>query len=475
MKKFVIILVIVLLGIAGWAGSTYLVGGQVEKHYREHLARFEKWGPVQMTSESYQRGFLSSKGRTLIEFSVPGSAGDEGEIETKTLQLTLEHRICNGPLPVGGGSFSLAPKLAHIETRLVAATAGEEDLLSKLPWLGAITDVATISLSGRGRDRLLVPGLEKTLEEEQLTIHWGGLQSDTEFSMDLTELAGNLEIASLKMKDDEGSLQWDGAQVDFDLYEAFPMVYLGNYKSSFGPLEVDFDAAGKGRKKVRVEGVAIDSQASQNGSTVEYLQTLKVAKVEVDDAGYGPGELELAMRGLDGEVLSQYQRDALGVYEQESFDPESMGLYMMQVYMRLLSGMLKGSPEIELRKVHIATPEGDFSGKLRLKFHGNEDLEPGSMPALLQQLEGQAQVTADEKLVRTLLTSMISQQMKNAYRQQGLSLPTDEEIAARAGQQVEQQLEGLIGQQFIERSEGKFHGKAVLERGELKVNGNRLM
>lgn len=475
MKKVVIILLIVLLGIAGWAGATYLIGGQVEKHYRDHLARFEKWGPIQLTSEGYQRGFLSSKGRTLVELSVPGSAEEEGEVETKTLQLTLEHRICNGPLTVGAGSFSLAPKLAYIETRLVAVSVGGEDLLAELPWLGEIMDVTTVSLSGRGRDRLVVPGLEKSIEEEQLTINWDGLRGDTEFSMDLTELVGNLEIASLTIKDDDGSLQWDGAQIDFDLYEAFPMIYLGKYKSSFGPLEVDFDAAGKGRKKVRVEGVAIDSQASQNGSTVEYLQTLEVAKVEVGDAGYGPGELELALRGLDGEVLSQYQQDVLGVYEQESFDPESMGLYMMQVYMRLLSGMIKGSPEIELRKLQIATPEGDFSGNLRLKFHGNEDLEPGNIPALLQQLEGQAQVTADEKLVRTLLTSMISQQMKNAYRQQGLSLPTDEEIAAQAGQQVEQQLEGLIGQQFIERSEGKLQSKAAFDRGELKVNGNRLM
>lgn len=475
MKKIIVFLIIILLVIAGWACATYLVGGQVEKHYRDHLARFEKWGPVQLTSESYQRGFLSSKGRTLVELSVPAPAGEEGEVETKTLKLTLEHRICNGPLPVGAGSFSLAPKLAHIETRLVAAAAGEEDLLAKLPWLGEIKDVSTISLSGRGRDRLLVPGLETTIEEEQLTINWGGLSGDTEFSMDLKELAGKLEIAALNMKDDEGSLQWDGARIDFDLYEAFPLVYLGTYQSSFGPLELDFATPGKGRKKVRVEGVAIDSQASQNASTVEYLQTFKVARVDVDDAGYGPGELELALRGLDGEVLSRYQQDALGIYEQESFDPESMGLYMMQVYMRLLSGMIKGSPEIELRKLQIATPEGDFSGKLRLKLHGSEDLEPGNMPALLQQLEGQAQVTVDEKLVKTVLIGMISQQIKNAYRQQDLSLPTDEEIAAQAAQQVEQQLEALIGQQFIERSEGKLQSKAVLNRGELKVNGNRLM
>jgi uncharacterized protein YdgA (DUF945 family) len=73
------------------------------------------------------------------------------------------------------------------------------------------------------------------------------------------------------------------------------------------------------------------------------------------------------------------------------------------------------------------------------------------------------------------MTGLIAQQMKNAYRQRDLASPTDEELAARAASQVQQTLEVLIGQQFIERSEGKLRCKAVFDRGELKVNGQRLM
>ena len=475
MKKIVLILVIVLIGIAGWAGATYLIGGQVEQHYRNHIARFEKWGPVLLTTESYQRGFLSSRGRTLVELSVPVSADEEEEVETKSLRLTLEHQLSHGPLPIGTGSFSLVPKLARIETRLVAASIGEDDLLDKLPWLAEISDLTSISLDGRGRDRLVIPAFEKTVEEEELTISWGGLRSDTRFSKDLASLAGDIKLAGLQMTAKEGRLRWDGAQLDFDLNEAFPLVYLGSYQASSGPLEMDFNGPGKGRQELRVEGLEVDSLASQNGATVEYLQSLKVAKVEVNDAGYGPGELEVAVRGLDGEVLSQYQRDALGVYGQESFDPEVIGMQMMQVYLRLWSGLVKGSPEIEFRKLQFATPSGGFSGDLRLKLHGDENLAPGDVPALLEKLEGQAQLTADESLVRTVMTGMLAQEMKKAFQQQEMPQPSDEEIATMAGSQVEQQLEALIGQQFIERSDGKLRCKAVFEGGELKVNGQRLM
>ena len=357
----------------------------------------------------------------------------------------------------------------------VWSVTDRDDLLDKLPWLAEISDLTSISLDGRGRDRLVIPAFEKTVEEEELTISWGGLRSDTRFSKDLASLAGDIKLAGLQMTAKEGRLRWDGAQLDFDLNEAFPLVYLGSYQASSGPLEMDFNGPGKGRQELRVEGLEVDSLASQNGATVEYLQSLKVAKVEVNDAGYGPGELEVAVRGLDGEVLSQYQRDALGVYGQESFDPEVIGMQMMQVYLRLWSGLVKGSPEIEFRKLQFATPSGGFSGDLRLKLHGDENLAPGDVPALLEKLEGQAQLTADESLVRTVMTGMLAQEMKKAFQQQEMPQPSDEEIATMAGSQVEQQLEALIGQQFIERSDGKLRCKAVFEGGELKVNGQRLM
>ena len=477
MKKIVLILVIVLICIAGWAGATYVIGGQIQQRYQDSITRLEQWGPFHLTSESYQRGFLSSCARTLMEFSVPVPAEDEGAVETRTLRLTFEHQLRHGPLP-GGGGFSLAPQLVHIETRLIAAVLGqgrENELLSELSWLEDVSLLTSIGFNGGGQGRLLIPAFEKVIEEEQLTISWGGLRSDTRFSNNLADLAGDIELSGLQVMAKDGRLQWDGAHADFDFHEAFPMVYLGRYRADSGPMELAFDEPGNGRRNLRVEGLVVDSLASQRGETVEYLQSLKVAKVAVDDTGYGPGELEVAVSGLDGNVLSQYQRDVVGVYGQDSFDPEVIGLQMMQVYLRLLSGLVEGSPEIEFRKLQVTTPGGNFSGNLRLKLNGEAGMKLGDVTAMLQKLEGQAQATADESLVKTVLAARVAQQMKAAFMQQDRPLPTDEEIAVQAGLQVEQQLEALIGQQFIERTEGKLRCKAIFDRGELRVNGNRLM
>ncbi len=478
MKKIILILVVALFAIAGWVGATYLIGGKVEQRYQEGIARLEQWGPFQLTSQSYQRGFLSSRGRTLLAFTVPVPADEGGEVETRLLRLTLEHRLHHGPLPVSAGGFNLAPQLARIETRLVDASfsgGDESELLAEWPGLGEISLLTGIDFDGGGRGRLSIPAFEKTVEKEQLTLRWGGMRSDTKFSKNLATLSGDLELSGLQVTAKDGRMQWDGGHADFDLHESFPMVYLGRYRADSGPLELAFEQPGKGHKKLRIEGFGVDSLASQEGDTVEYLQSLKVAKIVVDDAGYGPGEVEVAVRGLDGEVLSQYQQDVLKVYGQESLDPEVIGLQMIQVYLRLLTGLAEGSPEIEFSKLQFTTPEGDFSGSLRLKLHGEAGQVPADVPALLQKLEGQAQLTADESLVRKVMSGVIAHEMKTVRRNLDMPPVSDDEMTAQAGQAVEQQLEVLIGQQFIERNASKLRSKAQFDRGELKVNGRQLM
>ena len=74
MKKLVILVVVVLLCVVGWAGATYIVSGKVESQYFNLLEQNAHWGPVTLTSKSYQRGFLTSKAEMLLEMKIPITA-----------------------------------------------------------------------------------------------------------------------------------------------------------------------------------------------------------------------------------------------------------------------------------------------------------------------------------------------------------------------------------------------------------------
>ncbi len=482
-KKIIIAVLIVLVGASGWAGATYVIGGQVEKRYLACLDRVEQLGPFQLTSRSYERGFLNSRARTVLEFTVPDPPAAEDkdqEKAEKSLTLTFEHTLRHGPLPAGttpDGRFRLVPMLALIETRLVGVSAGDQildEVLAEIPQFSDSYAFTIIGLDGGGSSRLMIPAFEKTDEEENFTITCGGLTFDSQFSRGMEEISGSLALPGLQVRMEDGHLLWEGISGSFDMREAFAGVYLGNSEVRLDAMQIAFADPGGGNEEIVIKGLDIGSQSSREGSTVNGFQSVKLSGITVGGQTYGPGLLEVEARKFDGEALSRYQADMLQVYRETS-DPEEMVVSLLPVYARFFTELSKGAPEIELRRLQFSTPMGDFDGKARLKLHGGEGLELGDMSSLMKNLEAEAEVTADEKLVRSVLSGSIEEKMKTARDQGAFPLFPDEKISELANRQVDIQLEALAQQKFLVRDKGKLSSHAVFNRGELVVNGQQLL
>lgn len=482
-KKLIVAVLIVLVGASGWAGATYVIGGQVEKHYLACLDQVERLGPIRLTNQSYERGFLSSRARTVLEFTVPDPSASQDQDEEKTekpLVLTFEQTLRHGPLPAGrtpDGRFRLAPMLALVETRLAGVSNGDQildEVLAKIPQLGDSYAYTIVGLDGGGSSRLMIPAFEQTDEEENVAIACSGLTFDSRFSRGMEEISGNLALPGLQVRMEDGHLLWDGIRGSFDLSEAFAGVYLGSSDVRLGTMQIAFADSGGDNKEIVIKGLGLGSKSSREGSTANSFQSLKISGITIDGETYGPGLLEVEARKFDGEALSRYQADMLQAYRETS-DPEEMLIRVLPIYTRLFAELSKGSPEIELRRLQFSTPMGDFDGNARLKLHGEEGLVLGDMGSLMKNLEAEASATADEKLVRTVLAGSIEERMKTARDQGDFPAFPDEKFSELAGSQVDTQLEALAQQKFLVRNKGKLSSHAVFNRGELVVNGQPLL
>lgn len=483
MKKLIIAVLIVLVGAAGWAGATYVIGGQVEKRYLASLDQVERLGPFQLTNQSYERGFLSSRARTVLEFTVPdpsASQDEDQETAKKSLNLTFEHTFRHGPLPAGrtpDGGFTLAPMLTLVETRLVGVCAGDQILdkvLAEIPQLGKSYAFTIIGLGGGGSSRLSVPAFEKTDEEKDFAITCGGVTLDAQFSRGLEEFAGSFALPGLQVRMEDGHLLWDGISGSFDMSEAFAGVYLGSSDVQLNTMQIAFTDPEGGNQGIVIKGLEIGSESSREGSTVKGFQSVKLSGITIDGETFGPGLMEMEIRKFDGEAFSRYQADMLQAYREVS-DPEEMVIRILPIYTRFFTELSKGSPEIELRRLQFSTPMGEFDGSARLKLHGEEGLELGDLGSLMKNLEAEAKVKADENLVRAVLASSIEERMKTARDQGDFPSFPDEKISELAGQQVDIQLEALAQQKYLVRNNGKLSSHAVFNRGELVVNGQQLL
>jgi uncharacterized protein YdgA (DUF945 family) len=475
-KKSVIAVVAILVLVVGWAGATYVIGGRVEDRYLSFLDQLQGRGPFELTNENYQRGFLTSRARTVLQFKVP--VEDEAK---QPFRLVFEHTFHHGPLPAGktpDGKRSLTPMLALIETRLVEFSPSDrslEQVLEEVPQLKDSQAYTIVGLSGGGHSRWVIPAFEKKMEDEGVTINWGGLICDSKFSRELVRMSGNFSISGLEIQGDKGNLVWNGVNFDFDLNEAFPLVYVGNSEGHFGSLEASFPDSEGGNKAIAMKNIEMSSQSSRDDDIINGAMTMNMAGLIVDGKTFGPGMVKMAARGLDGQALSHFQRNMLEVNQEENLDPEAMLPMIMQNYSQLFRELGAGSPEIEISQLRFTTPMGGFDGTARLKYHGEDGQMPADILSVLQNIDAEAHIVADENLVRTVLVANMEKEMKNAREQGVFPAVSDEEISRMANREADGRIEAITQQQFAVRKDGKLTTHAVFNRGDLQVNGRQLM
>jgi len=484
-KKIILaVLMILVVGVAGWAAATYVVGEQVEKRYFSLLEQNGQWGTCQWTSQSYERGFLKSKARSVVEFQVPIPVGEETDHTTqKPVRLTFEHSLRHGPLPAWttpDGNSNLTPILALIETRLIDIAPADgiiHDVLEELDKSGNYYAFTLVGLSGDGNSRLILPPFKKRFSEEALAVNWGGLTFDMQFTSDMQTASGILSMPLLHAQTDNGEFLWDGLHVEFDLKQAFPLIFLGHSDMQFANLKMQFqESETASPQELVMKGLKVSTNSDRNGNAVNCTQTLELARINVAGETYGPGLVEVVASNFNGEALSRLQMDVQQVYRNSEnlFDPEEMAIRLQPLYTQFFMEMVSGSPEIDLRHLQFTAPSGQFDGSLRVKVDGEENLLFGDLQSLMENLEAEATITVDERLLKAMFSGELEKQLMAARERGELPSFSDEEITVLAKEQIDAQLEALEAQQYLLRGDGRVLSHAVFNRGELMVNDKLL-
>ncbi len=479
MKKLVVLGVIVLLAVAGWAGATYVIGGKVQSRYTGLIDQYGHFGPFVLTTKSFEKGFLTSTAQTVLEIRVPQEATDEGEgTNPKSVQLVFEHTFRNGPLPMGAAEGQKGgPALALVETRLVSVSAGEEilqDLLKEVPALGKPFAFSKIAYDGSISSRVTIPAFEN--QSEGTLVRWGGFTLDTEAGPNLKTLSGTFEMPKLELIMADGKMTWNGFNGRFDMKEALPLVYIGTSQGAFRGMEMSFLNPENGQvQSMQMKGLEFSSDSRAEGTLISYAQTMEFGGVTVEGETFGPGALEIEMTNLDGEVLSRFQQQVQGLYrDADTFNPDELVGRILPLYVQLFQDLATGKPELSIKRLHFATPQGDVDGRLRVKIAGDNGVATGNPLALMQDLDADADLAVAESLVRTLAAETILENLQGA-RERGEFPPySDAEIAQLVDQQVGSQIDGLLAQNFIVRDGTILKASATFANGELVLNGTPL-
>ena len=229
MKKFIsIVMLLLILVVALWGGATYWFGVKTEERYHALLEQASSWQVVTLLNESYSRGFLGSKARTIVEIQrPPGMAA-----ENQPMRFILESVITHGPFPV----------LESIETGIVFSPETRNrlaELYTQIPELSSVRDCAIIDLDGGGEEQLLIPAFQHALgNEDKAAVDWKGLSSQLNFTGDLKGLSGWLSVPGLEVVAKDLNLRITEVKSTFNSHEGTNGLSLGDASFDLAGLEL---------------------------------------------------------------------------------------------------------------------------------------------------------------------------------------------------------------------------------------------
>lgn len=492
MKKSVVLLAAVVFLVTTWAGITYVVGNKAEIYYRHMIQESSQLGFVNIVNQSYERGFLQSKATTLMDVSFPVASKDiaEGEeteqaIEEQNVQLVFEHTLYHGPLPYSSGPsarYGLGPAIALIETSLARFSPdqeGLENLLQEIPELKESVSIARIRLDGTTDSLLEVPAFEYEMDAGRISS--SGLRIESVYSMTDGSMSGIYDLQNMAfVAPDGGSMAWNGLTGDFDLEQVLPMLYVGSSKAVVGAMELSVPQPEGGTLKAfTMEGMELSSSSSYDGKMVHVEQITTFGGLTIDEDLYGPLVVEAEVKNLDAQVLSDFQQQVVSVYKDaDSLDPDALSGMVLPMYLDLFGGLLPGEPEMNIREFSLVTPHGMAEGDFSIKVSGIENVsfdDPLMMLQYLQNVESAANMRMDEKLFQVLMHERLKQSINDQIELAQYMSPdityTKEQIDKMVKQQLDQQLDMLVAQEYIVVDGAKIKTSMTFKKGELRVNG----
>jgi len=451
MKKF--ILVLLLVGIAGFAGLSLWGSLRAKQAYRSLILAISDSPDMQVLETSYQQGWLESKAQIDVEIRgrlgalfqqwMEGLGRDEvrGRVGFRMHQ-TIEH----GYVPLVDwltGELKGTPTVGRVETHLELDKETQSEIASVIGRLPPASISTVIRASGIAESAFSIPAqrLEPQVAGDQEGIwaaRWEGLHGTAVYTTDFDHFATSLHSAGLEGGSAGSSFALRDLRWTADMVRDESGLMVGEVSASVGSFRLS--PREEGATGLEVEGWEMtQSNAVEAGSFGTALE-VSVRAIRFGEHGFGPGEVDLRLRNLDAHSLARLQSRSVGGFP----SPSSHGVTPATAdegEMGLLSGLASRSPQLEIRTLRLATPSGDVEAKLYV------DLD-GSRPGLL------------ENLFTLLLVLRVEAE---------LECPA--EIADALYQEREEELLALRSEGWILLDGDRYRSHLKLEGGQLLVNG----
>lgn len=392
MKKGIVILLVALAVIVLLTPG--IVGRLAEKSVDDSLRRAsEQTREVEVTSQSYRRGWFSSEGRHRVEI-VDETVGEAVlqalgyEDDSAVPPLIVDTRIDHGIIPVSSmtrDKGSLAPGLGSaISTLSVETPDGEV-----VPLPGTI--YSSIGLTGELESNLVLEAGSFT--KDDATVHWGDADINVTMRPDSAAINYDGTIATLSVAGEGRTADIAGITFVGDGRPSDYGITLGSTQLDFERLTVQHamrEPDTGGPFSVFVD-ISIDDESISTGAM------FSMQNVILPGVGVVNLTLDFGMAGIDAEALGGLA-DAVDALPPDEEDPQ----VLMSAIEEPLKDLLSLGLRFDIRQLDIELPQGAITTRLEAVVD-ERDRSDFAWASLLLATEGNAEIRVPKEVMDLVL------------------------------------------------------------------------
>lgn len=383
-----------------FVGTVFLfplgVGFFVQTKYPQMLQALSNSGDVQLKLLSYHRGWFNSEAAVQVKLAHPSllklSDWVSTDSEQPPIEFVITQNIEHGPWLVvtthKGNSrlfFGQAMIKSHIN-----------------PSMGDIDSMTLVKLGGSILTVLSAPDIKYVNKKEGVVAGLSGLTATLNLSPKLTEITGQVKLPRIMLRTNDYQQKISGLSARYKLFTSNSGLFLGD---RFTKIDNVTWSTAEQHSKIKLNGLAMQSRSNEKQGRVNYELKAVLNTINLNDADYGPQQIDFAVKNLDIPGLLTL-RQQLGQLQSNTHLSSMQLMKYNELFMMLLSKGL----ELDLRKIQLVTPWGKPFVVGRLILHPQTSLAMNMdtfltyMDAKLHmEIPGPIMVQTLEKLNQTAL------------------------------------------------------------------------
>ncbi|UCE86683.1 MAG: YdgA family protein [Deltaproteobacteria bacterium] len=471
----------ILLGVPCLMGVLLYWGGhRAEEEYERLVASLAGSRRLIATPLRYERGWIQSRAQMRIDLR------RSGDPDAASFGFDLDHAIAHGPLALAElmrGRIPTEWVLAVVRTEFRPDLADHPEFAAALGDDPVFTVRTTLYPEGYAEAEFSSAAIQKDKDWGAVGVYWQGATGTVVFTRGIEHASGALRSSGLDLITNAIRIRLRGLGLDLDFEHDAVGLPLGEAQLSAASLQLADPE--DPQDAVTLRDLRYAQSVDSDGDLFRLRFSLTVADLERGEDAYGPLELDLVARNLDGRSVVAYRKRRLEITTGDAPEPERQ-LALLAAGADLLPRILSRGPELELARLRLHGETGDFEAAGRLGVRADPNPPSGTTsPFGLGAVEATAELRMPMLMLDRIAGTVIARGFEIADFEPSAEAASDMDEAELASAQASAQeamalaidvarrdfIEGLIARNVVWVDGDSYRVDASYALGELLLNG----